>query len=74
MYRSDPFLAAALDFIDRQNSTQKPWFCYFNSIRMHGNTHLKPLANFVQAMMLAFGSNPLTSGFLSISRASAWAW
>ncbi|KQU93590.1 arylsulfatase [Ensifer sp. Root31] len=36
------FLVAALDFIDRQNNAQKPWFCYFNSTRMHVNTHLKP--------------------------------
>ncbi|MEI2296600.1 arylsulfatase [Ensifer sp. MJa1] len=36
------FLAAALDFIDRQHNAQKPWFCYFNSTRMHVNTHLKP--------------------------------
>ncbi|HEV7305977.1 arylsulfatase [Ensifer sp.] len=35
------FLAAALDFIDRQHNAQKPWFCYFNSTRMHVNTHLK---------------------------------
>ncbi|WDZ75102.1 arylsulfatase [Ensifer adhaerens] len=36
------FLAAALDFIDRQHNAQKPWFCYFNSTRMHIFTHLKP--------------------------------
>lgn len=35
------FLAAALDFIDRQHNAQKPWFCYFNSTRMHIFTHLK---------------------------------
>jgi arylsulfatase A-like enzyme len=34
--------AAALDFIDRQNKAGKPFFCYFNSTRMHVNTHLKP--------------------------------
>ncbi|AWN43069.1 arylsulfatase [Methylobacterium durans] len=33
--------AAALDFIDRQQKAGKPWFCYFNSTRMHVNTHLK---------------------------------
>lgn len=38
----EEFLAAALDFIDRQHNAQKPWFCYFNSTRMHVNTHLKP--------------------------------
>ncbi len=35
------FLGAALDFIDRQHNAQKPWFCYFNSTRMHIFTHLK---------------------------------
>ena len=35
------FLAAALDFIDRQHNAEKPWFCYFNSTRMHIFTHLK---------------------------------
>ncbi|CAH1692841.1 Arylsulfatase [Hyphomicrobiales bacterium] len=38
----DETAAAAIDFIDRQNKAQKPWFCYFNSTRMHVNTHLKP--------------------------------
>lgn len=38
----EEFLAAALEFIDRQHNAQKPWFCYFNSTRMHVNTHLKP--------------------------------
>ncbi len=51
MYRSHHFLAAALDFTDWQNNTQKPWFCYFSSARMHVNTNLKPLANLVQAMI-----------------------
>ena len=36
--------AAAIDFIDRQHKAGKPWFCYFNSTRMHVNTHLKPEA------------------------------
>jgi arylsulfatase A-like enzyme len=35
------FLAAALDFIDRQHRANRPWFCYFNSTRMHVWTHLK---------------------------------
>ncbi|MGO4438426.1 arylsulfatase [Rhizobium sp. RAF56] len=35
------FLEAALDFIDRKQKTDAPWFCYFNSTRMHVNTHLK---------------------------------
>ena len=38
----DETCAAALDFIDRQHRASKPWFCYFNSTRMHVNTHLKP--------------------------------
>ena len=38
----DETCAAALDFIDRQHRAGKPWFCYFNSTRMHVNTHLKP--------------------------------
>src|SRR5262249_53856915 len=37
----EEFLAAALDFIDRQHKADKPWFCYFNSTRMHVFTHLK---------------------------------
>jgi arylsulfatase len=37
----EEFTAAALDFIDRQHKAQKPWFCYFNSTRMHVFTHLK---------------------------------
>ncbi len=32
---------AAIDFMDRQQKSGKPWFCYFNSTRMHVNTHLK---------------------------------
>jgi len=35
------FLAAALDFMDRQYKANKPFFCYFNSTRMHVFTHLK---------------------------------
>jgi hypothetical protein len=38
----EEFLAAALDFIDRQVKAGKPFFCYFNSTRMHVFTHLKP--------------------------------
>ncbi|MDU0311075.1 arylsulfatase [Rhizobium sp. 10PS4] len=36
------FLGAAMDFIDRQQKADKPWFCYFNPTRMHVWTHLKP--------------------------------
>ncbi|QDT56549.1 Arylsulfatase [Caulifigura coniformis] len=37
----EEFLAASLDFIDRQHEAGKPFFCYFNSTRMHIFTHLK---------------------------------
>ncbi|MET4389042.1 arylsulfatase A-like enzyme [Bradyrhizobium sp. F1.4.3] len=37
----EEFLAAAKDFINRQQRASKPWFCYFNSTRMHVFTHLK---------------------------------
>jgi arylsulfatase A-like enzyme len=37
----EEFLAAAKDFINRQHKADKPWFCYFNSTRMHIFTHLK---------------------------------
>jgi arylsulfatase len=38
----EEFLAAALDFMDRQHKANKPFFCWFNSTRMHIFTHLKP--------------------------------
>jgi arylsulfatase len=31
----------AIDFIDRQVKADKPFFCWWNSSRMHVNTHLK---------------------------------
>src|SRR5690242_18612491 len=37
----EEFLAAAIDFIKRKNADPAPWFCYFNSTRMHIFTHLK---------------------------------
>ncbi len=37
----EEFLAAAKDFITRQQRAGTPWFCYFNSTRMHIFTHLK---------------------------------
>ena len=37
----EEFLAAAKDFITRQQRASTPWFCYFNSTRMHIYTHLK---------------------------------
>ena len=35
-------LNASLDFIDRQHKAGKPFFCWFNSTRMHIYTFLKP--------------------------------
>ena len=37
----EEFLAGALDFIERQTKDDKPFFCWFNSTRMHIFTHLK---------------------------------
>lgn len=37
----EEFLAGALDFIDRNAKDDKPFFCWFNSTRMHIFTHLK---------------------------------
>ena len=38
----DEFLAASLDFMDRQVKADKPFFCWFNSTRTHIYTFLKP--------------------------------
>ncbi len=38
----EEFLAASLDFMDRQAKADKPFLCWFNSTRMHIYTHLKP--------------------------------
>jgi len=38
----EEFLAAAKDFIDRKSKGDAPFFCWFNSTRMHVFTHLKP--------------------------------
>src|SRR6476660_379548 len=38
----EEFLASAKDFMGRNTRENKPWFCYFNSTRMHIWTHLKP--------------------------------
>ncbi|WP_020469488.1 arylsulfatase [Zavarzinella formosa] len=38
----EEFLAATKDFIDRQVKADKPFFCWYNSTRMHVFTHLKP--------------------------------
>jgi arylsulfatase len=37
----EEFLASALDFMDRKTKEGTPWFCYFNTTRMHIFTHLK---------------------------------
>ncbi|MBO9524675.1 MAG: arylsulfatase [Sphingobium yanoikuyae] len=37
----EEFLADAKDFIERNHDAGGPWFCYFNSTRMHIFTHLK---------------------------------
>ena len=37
----EEFLGAAMNFIDRQTKAAKPFFCWFNSTRMHIHTHLK---------------------------------
>jgi arylsulfatase len=37
----DEFTDAALDWIDKQVKAGKPFFCYYNSTRMHIFTHLK---------------------------------
>jgi arylsulfatase len=41
----EEFLAAALGFIDKNAKAGKPFFCYFNSTRMHVFTHLKPASD-----------------------------
>lgn len=38
----EEFMDAAKDFIERSHKAQKPFFCWFNSTRMHIFTHLKP--------------------------------
>src|SRR5262245_14337208 len=38
----EEFLAAAKDFMQRSVKADKPFFCWFNSTRMHIFTHLKP--------------------------------
>lgn len=37
----EEFLAASLDFMERQVKANTPFFCWFNSTRMHIFTHLK---------------------------------
>ncbi len=37
----DEFMAAAMDFVDRQHAAKKPWFVWFNTSRMHFWTHVR---------------------------------
>ena len=37
----DETSAAAMDFMDRQVKAGKPFFCWFNSTRMHARTHVR---------------------------------
>ncbi len=37
----DETSAAAIDFIQRQVADEKPFFCWFNSTRMHARTHVR---------------------------------
>src|SRR5688572_1300675 len=38
----DEFVASAKDWIKRQHSAGKPWFCWLNTTHMHLRTHTKP--------------------------------
>ena len=38
----DETVDAAIDFIDRQTKANKPFFCWYNSTRMHFRTHVRP--------------------------------
>jgi arylsulfatase len=38
----DDFVAAAKNFIERQNADGTPWFCWLNTTHMHFRTHTKP--------------------------------
>jgi arylsulfatase A-like enzyme len=38
----DEFTDAAIAWMDKQAKAGKPFFCYYNSTRMHIFTHLKP--------------------------------
>ncbi|MBR0902813.1 arylsulfatase [Bradyrhizobium liaoningense] len=37
----DETSAAAIDFIQRQSKANRPFFCWFNSTRMHARTHVR---------------------------------
>ncbi|MEA2768066.1 MAG: hypothetical protein QOD93_1028 [Acetobacteraceae bacterium] len=38
----EEFYSAAVSFIDKSVAANKPFFCWFNTTRMHIHTHLKP--------------------------------
>src|SRR5262249_57540998 len=38
----DETSAAAIDFMQRQARANRPFFCWFNSPRMHFRTHFRP--------------------------------
>jgi arylsulfatase len=38
----DETSAAAIDYIQRQTKSGKPFFCWYNSTRMHVRTHVRP--------------------------------
>lgn len=42
--------SGALDFMDRANAQEKPFFLWYNSTRMHINTHLKPASQGVTGL------------------------
>jgi len=45
----DETSAAAIDFMKRQNTAGKPFFCWFNATRMHLRTHVRTDIVAVQA-------------------------
>ena len=66
----EEFLAAAKDFIDRQAKADKPFFCWFNSTRMHVFTHLKKESSARPArvsMPMAWSSMTVMSDSFSIN-------
>ncbi|MBW7472526.1 arylsulfatase [Marinobacter sp. M216] len=46
----DEVTGAALNFIDRAHRADKPFFVWWNSTRMHVNTHLKPASEGVTGL------------------------
>lgn len=46
----DEVTAGALDFIERAHNANKPFFLWWNSTRMHVNTHLKPASEGVTGL------------------------